>query len=88
MSARDYALYSVRLRLFFFQLRPERGGWLSPGRRFYTFETAGHKSENNRKKRKVGRKRYEARSRGRSSPDTLALSLRTRPYDRADYCLD
>ena len=34
------------------------------------------------KERKVGGKRYEARSRGRSSPDTQ------RPDDRADYCLD
>ena len=39
-------------------------------------------------KRKVGGKRYEARSRRRSSPDTLAFEPAKRPDDRADYCLD
>ena len=42
---------------------------------------------NGKRKRKVGGKRYEARSRGHSCPDTLAFWACEMP-DRADYCLD
>ena len=45
-------------------------------------------SRYNYKKRKVGGIRYEARSRGRSSPDTRLFEPAKRPDDRADYCLD
>ena len=40
------------------------------------------------KRKKFGGKRHEARSRGSSSPDTLAFEHAKRPDDRADYCLN
>ena len=40
-----------------------------------------------KRKRKFGDRRYEARSRGHSSPDSLAFELAKSPDDRADHCL-
>ena len=45
-------------------------------------------STHRRKEKEVWGVRYEARSCGRSSPDTLIFVLAKRPDDRADYCLD
>ena len=45
------------------------------------------KTENQYKERKVGGKRYGARSRDRSSLDIWLFEPVKRPDDRADYCL-
>ena len=46
------------------------------------------KETKERRKRKVWCIRYEARSRGRSSPDSGFMRAYEGPDDRADYCLE